>query len=71
MSSNQVLEKEKTFELYVPVVLEASVSAIQDLENNTNNTPAQLPTAPDGGLHAWLKVLRGFLVYINIWWASH
>jgi len=69
MSSNQVLENEKTFELDVPAVLEASVSAIQDLENN--NTPVQLPAAPDGGLHAWLKVLGGFLVYINIWWASH
>jgi len=71
MSSNQILENEKTFELDVPAVLEASVSAIQDLENNTNNTPAQLPAAPDGGLHAWLKVLGGFLIYINIWWASH
>jgi hypothetical protein len=71
MSSNQVLENEKTFELDVPAVLEASVSAIQDLENNRNNAPAQLPAAPDGGLHAWLKVLGGFLVYINIWWASH
>ena len=71
MSSNQVLENEKTFELDVPAVLEASVSAIQDLENNRNNTTAQLPAAPDGGLHAWLKVLGGFLIYINIWWASH
>jgi hypothetical protein len=22
---------------------------------------------PDGGLHAWLKVLGGFLIYSNIW----
>ncbi|PVH97936.1 MFS monocarboxylate transporter-like protein [Periconia macrospinosa] len=28
---------------------------------------SQLPPAPDGGLHAWLKVLGGFLIYINIW----
>jgi hypothetical protein len=27
----------------------------------------KLPPAPDGGLHAWLKVLGGFLIYINIW----
>ncbi|KAF2709572.1 MFS general substrate transporter [Pleomassaria siparia CBS 279.74] len=26
-----------------------------------------LPPPPDGGLHAWLKVFGGFLVYINIW----
>lgn len=69
MSSNQVLENEKDFELGVSAVLKAS--AIQDLENNGNDTPAQLPAAPDGGLHAWLKVLGGFLVYINIWWALH
>ena len=25
---------------------------------------------PDGGLHAWLKVLGGFLIYINIWFVS-
>ncbi|KAK3216827.1 hypothetical protein GRF29_1g1095849 [Pseudopithomyces chartarum] len=28
---------------------------------------SQLPPPPDGGLHAWLKVFGGFLVYINIW----
>ncbi|KAF1951709.1 MFS general substrate transporter [Byssothecium circinans] len=28
---------------------------------------SQLPSPPDGGLHAWLKVLGGFLIYINIW----
>lgn len=27
----------------------------------------QLPQPPDGGLHAWLKVVGGFLIYINIW----
>lgn len=29
---------------------------------------SQLPPPPDGGLHAWLKVFGGFLVYINIWY---
>lgn len=28
---------------------------------------SQLPPPPDGGLHAWLKVFGGFLIYINIW----
>ena len=28
---------------------------------------SQLPPPPDGGMHAWLKVFGGFLVYINIW----
>ena len=31
---------------------------------------SQLPPPPDGGLHAWLKVFGGFLVYINIWCGS-
>ncbi|KAF2192610.1 MFS general substrate transporter [Zopfia rhizophila CBS 207.26] len=30
-------------------------------------TESQLPPPPDGGLHAWLKVFGGFLIYINIW----
>lgn len=28
----------------------------------------RLPPPPDGGLHAWLKVFGGFLVYINVWY---
>ena len=31
---------------------------------------SQLPPPPDGGLHAWLKVFGGFLIYINIWFAA-
>ncbi|KAF2205865.1 MFS general substrate transporter [Delitschia confertaspora ATCC 74209] len=34
--------------------------------SNETNEP-QLPPPPDGGLHAWLKVFGGFLIYINIW----
>lgn len=30
---------------------------------------SQPPAAPDGGLHAWLKVFGGFLIYMNIWCA--
>ncbi|KAI4956033.1 hypothetical protein J4E91_000243 [Alternaria rosae] len=26
-----------------------------------------IPPPPDGGLHAWLKVFGGFMIYINIW----
>ncbi|KAL5425938.1 hypothetical protein PMIN07_011761 [Paraphaeosphaeria minitans] len=42
---------------------------IHDLETIETRSLAgsQLPSPPDGGLHAWLKVLGGFLVYINIW----
>ncbi|KAI9677248.1 MAG: hypothetical protein M1822_008197 [Bathelium mastoideum] len=28
---------------------------------------SQLPSPPDGGIHAWLKVFGGFLIYVNIW----
>jgi hypothetical protein len=34
---------------------------------STVTTESVLPPPPDGGLHAWLKVFGGFLIYINIW----
>jgi len=34
--------------------------------SDTDAVP-RLPPPPDGGLHAWLKVFGGFLMYINIW----
>ncbi|KAH7563323.1 hypothetical protein BM1_00370 [Bipolaris maydis] len=34
---------------------------------STLTAESGLPPAPDGGLHAWLKVLGGFLIYMNIW----
>lgn len=33
----------------------------------TITTESALPPPPDGGLHAWLKVFGGFMIYINIW----
>ncbi|OAL06077.1 MFS general substrate transporter [Phaeosphaeriaceae sp. SRC1lsM3a] len=30
-------------------------------------TESVIPPAPDGGLHAWLKVFGGFFIYVNIW----
>jgi hypothetical protein len=32
-------------------------------------TESVIPQAPDGGLHAWLKVFGGFFIYVNIWFA--
>jgi len=51
---------------------EAQIRASQDVESIAAQSLAgnQLPPAPDGGLHAWLKVFGGFLVYINIWYGS-
>ncbi|KAF2997365.1 hypothetical protein E8E13_004237 [Curvularia kusanoi] len=34
---------------------------------STKTTESVIPPPPDGGLHAWLKVFGGFLIYINIW----
>jgi hypothetical protein len=39
----------------------------QEADTHTEEEPA-LPPPPDGGLHAWLKVFGGFLIYINIWY---
>ena len=46
-----------------------SISKPEDLEDSNELTLQEtpLPPPPDGGLHAWLKVFGGFLVYINIW----
>lgn len=37
---------------------------------STFTAESGIPQAPDGGLHAWLKVFGGFLIYINIWYVS-
>ncbi|KAJ4409605.1 hypothetical protein N0V91_002526 [Didymella pomorum] len=34
---------------------------------STKTTESVIPPPPDGGLHAWLKVFGGFMIYINIW----
>jgi hypothetical protein len=45
---------------------------VQDKEaqidaRSTLTTESAIPPPPDGGLHAWLKVFGGFMIYINIW----
>jgi hypothetical protein len=52
-------------EMKDPSALEASGTASPESEQDP--TAVTLPPPPDGGLHAWLKVFGGFLVYINIW----
>jgi hypothetical protein len=37
---------------------------------STFTAASGIPPPPDGGLHAWLKVFGGFLVYINIWYVN-
>jgi hypothetical protein len=66
--------KEKTaYEADVPQSEHApSPPDTVDLEQRPNSEPppefeSRLPPPPDGGLHAWLKVFGGFLIYINIW----
>ncbi|KAI4703179.1 hypothetical protein J4E81_002056 [Alternaria sp. BMP 2799] len=34
---------------------------------STLTAESAIPPPPDGGLHAWLKVFGGFMIYINIW----
>jgi hypothetical protein len=38
---------------------------------STLTTESAIPPPPDGGLHAWLKVFGGFMIYINIWYPIH
>lgn len=39
----------------------------EDTQDEEAVLEPELPPPPDGGLHAWLKVFGGFLIYINIW----
>jgi hypothetical protein len=55
---------------------EVSTSKAHDKEAQTDahstlTTESTIPPPPDGGLHAWLKVFGGFMIYINIWYAKH
>jgi hypothetical protein len=38
---------------------------VTDNDEIDDNSAPHVP--PDGGLHAWLKVVGGFLIYSNIW----
>jgi hypothetical protein len=38
---------------------------------STVTTESVIPTPPDGGIHAWLKVFGGFFIYVNIWSVSN
>ena len=37
---------------------------------STLTAESAIPPPPDGGLHAWLKVFGGFMIYINIWYVN-
>lgn len=34
--------------------------------HSTKTTESVIPPPPDGGLHAWLKVFGGFMIYVRI-----
>ena len=61
-----------TTEEVLPSEQEHSNDVVQDKEaqldaRSTRTTESAMPPPPDGGLHAWLKVFGGFMIYINIW----
>lgn len=46
-------------------------NSIEDVEKafdarSTKTTESVIPPPPDGGLHAWLKVFGGFLIYVRL-----
>jgi hypothetical protein len=66
MASSSDPEKKGTLqESATPSTFEALESV--PLGNEADPLSNALPPPPDGGVHAWLKVFGGFLVYINIW----
>ena len=50
---------------------EKGIEPIQHAEKtfdarSTKTTESVIPPPPDGGLHAWLKVFGGFMIYVCI-----
>lgn len=43
---------------------------VADIATVASTIESQFSPPPDGGLHAWLKVFGGFLIYINIWFVD-
>jgi len=46
---------------------DVGIALDEEQQESHSIAESQLPPPPDGGLHAWLKVFGGFLIYINIW----
>lgn len=72
MSNSLDLEEKKAIKEIRPEVQKGSPSLSKEtldpeVPDEASIAESQLPPPPDGGLHAWLKVFGGFLIYINIW----
>ncbi|KAF1942161.1 MFS general substrate transporter [Clathrospora elynae] len=53
-----------------PTTTNNNPEADKEAQTDTRSTltaESAIPPPPDGGLHAWLKVFGGFMIYINIW----
>lgn len=49
---------------------EKGIEPVQNAETpfdarSTKTTESVIPPPPDGGLHAWLKVFGGFMIYVR------
>lgn len=51
----------------LPAVAETYPADGQGIDQDEIDDTSTPHVPPDGGLHAWLKVLGGFLIYSNIW----
>jgi hypothetical protein len=54
----------------LPATVELAAVAVQATDHDEIDSQSLAHVPPDGGLHAWLKVLGGFLIYSNIWYNS-
>ncbi|KAH6878173.1 major facilitator superfamily domain-containing protein [Alternaria rosae] len=59
---NGIHQQDKTASDHEAGDKEAKIDA-----RSTLTAESAIPPPPDGGLHAWLKVFGGFMIYINIW----
>ena len=52
----------------LPATIGSGAAAVQETDHGEIDSPSPAHIPPDGGLHAWLKVVGGFLIYSNIWY---
>lgn len=50
-----------------PGLLNTADALIPEVGNNPESPRTETPDLHDGGFQAWLYVLGGFFVFINIW----
>lgn len=61
------MEAKVPLEIDLETVVTTDIPALDRTKTTESIASSHVHIPPDGGLHAWLKVLGAFLLYSNIW----